>query len=144
MGRKNYLLEELSKEEKAYIMKIVLNTRRKYIRDNYEFINNKNIDLLEIEDIEAESVLDAVINKCENEIKSAIEFENVISDNKLYFVVKALSLKEKIVLFSLYKERKEIKQIALEMNLSRKRVWQIKCQAQDKIIEYLIGGKYNV
>jgi len=144
MERKNYLVEKLSKEEKGYIMKVALNTRRKFVRDNYEFINSQNIEISQINDIEAESILDAVINKCENEIKSAIEFENVITDNNLYNVVKALSLKEKIVLFSLYKEKKTIKQIAIEMKISRKRVWEIKSKAQDKILKYLIGGEKNV
>lgn len=45
-----------------------------------------------------------VINKCEEEIKSAIEFEKIICDEKLYKIVKALSLREKMVLFSLYQE----------------------------------------
>ena len=44
----------------------------------------------EVEEIEGESVLDIIINKCENEIKSAVEFEKVISDSKLYYAIKAL------------------------------------------------------
>ena len=41
MERKNYLYEELSKEERGYLKKIVTNTRKKYIKDNYNYINNK-------------------------------------------------------------------------------------------------------
>ena len=44
MERKNYLQEELSKEEKAYLKKLILNVRRKYIKVNYEYLNNKDIN----------------------------------------------------------------------------------------------------
>ena len=98
----------------------------------------------EVEEIEGESVLDIIINKCENEIKSAVEFEKVISDSKLYYAIKALSLREKMVLFSLYKENKSINVIAMEMNLERTTIWRIKATARDKIMKYLIGGKRNV
>ena len=144
MERKNYLENELTKEEKLYLKKVILNTRRLYIRDNYDFINSINIDSYDIEDIEAESLLDAVVNKYEKEIESAVEFEKVISDSKMYKAIKALSLKEKIVLFSLYKENKTINQIAFEMNLCRKTIWKIKSKALDKIMKYIIGGEKNV
>lgn len=144
MERKNYLENELTKEEKLYLKKVILNTRRLYIRDNYDFINSTNIECYDIEDIEAESLLDAVINKCEREIESAVEFEKVISDSKMYKAIKALSLKEKIVLFSLYKENKTINQIAFEMNLCRKTIWNIKSKSLDKIMKYIIGGEKNV
>lgn len=144
MERKNYLENELTKEEKLYLKKVILNTRRLYIRDNYDFINSTNIECYDIEDIETESLLDAVINKCEREIESAVEFEKVISDSKMYKAIKALSLKEKIVLFSLYKENKTINQIAFEMNLCRKTIWNIKSKALDKIMKYIIGGEKNV
>lgn len=144
MERKNYLVEELTKEEKSYLNKVILNTRRLYIRDNYNFINSKNIELCDIEDLEAESVLDAVINKCEKEIESALEFEKVISNNRMYTVIKALSLKEKMVLFSLYKENKTMNQVAMEMKIERTTVWRIKSKALDKIMKHIIGGEKNV
>lgn len=144
MERKNYLVEKLTKEENIYLKKVILNTRRLYIRDNYDFINNTNMDLSQVEDIEAESVLEAVINNCEKQIKSAIEFEKVISNNKMYIVIKALSLKEKMVLFALYKENKTINQIALEMKIDRTTAWRIKSKALDKIMKYIIGGNENV
>lgn len=144
MERKNYLKDELTKEEKLYLKKIIVNTRRLYIRDNYDFINSINIDSYDMEDIEAESLLEAVINKCEKDIESAVEFEKVISDSKLYKAIKALSLKEKIVLFSLYKERKGINQIAKEMQINRTTAWRIKNIALDKLMKYLIGGEENV
>lgn len=108
MERKNYLVEGLSKEETAYLKSIVVNARKRYIKNNYRYINNQCVSMEEVEEIEGESVLDIIINKCEDEIKSAVEFEKVISDSKLYYAIKALSLREKMVLFSLYKENKNV------------------------------------
>lgn len=138
MERKNYLVEELSEEEKSYLKRIIINERKRYIRDNY--INNKNVNICELINVEADSVLEAVINQCEKEIESAVEFEKVFSSDKLYYGIKALSLKEKIVLFSLYKQNKTINQIAKEMQIGRTTAWRIKTTALDKLMKYLIGG----
>lgn len=144
MERKNYLVEKLSEEEKSYLKRIIINERKRYIRDNYNYINNKNVNIYELINVEADSVLEAVINQYEKEIESAVEFEKVFSSDKLYYGIKALSLKEKIVLFSLYKQNKTINQIALEMKIDRTTTWRIKNRAIDKLMKYLIGGKENV
>ena len=144
MERKDYLVEPLSKEEKSYLKKIIINTRKKYIRDNYNYINSTNVQLFSCADVEAESVLEEVLNKCEREIKSAMEFEKVMSDKKLYNIVKALSFEEKMVLFSLYKENKTINQIALEMKKDRTSIWRMRNKALNKIMRRLIGGEKNV
>jgi DNA-directed RNA polymerase specialized sigma subunit len=141
MERKNYLVEPLSKEEKSYLKKIIINTRKKYIRDNYNYINSTNVQLFSCADVEAESVLEEVLNKCEREIKSAMEFEKVMSSEKLYNVVKALSFEEKMVLFSLYKENKTTNQIAVEMKKDRTSIWRIRNKALNKIMRRLIGGE---
>lgn len=144
MERKNYLVEELSQDEKAYLKRTIINERKRYIRDNYNYINSKNVNIYDLINVETESVLEAVINKCEEEVKSAVEFEKVISSDRLYYGIKALSLREKIVLFSLYKEHKEINQIAKEINIGRTTAWRIKNTALDKLMQYLIGGKQDV
>ena len=144
MERKNYLQEELSKEEKSYLKKLILNVRRKYIKDNYEYLNSKEVNWDTFEDIECSSLFDAVLNKCVDELKSALEFERLFCDEKLYNVTKALSVKEKMVLFALYKEEKGINQIVNEMNIERTTVWRIKNKAQEKIIKNLLGGNDNV
>ena len=141
MERKDYLIEPLSKEEKSYLKKIIINVRKKYIRDNYNYINSTNVQLFSCADVEAESVLEEVLNKCEREIKSAMEFEKIMSSEKLYNVVKALSFEEKMVLFSLYKENKTTNQIALEMKKDRTSIWRIRNKALNKIMRRLIGGE---
>ena len=153
MERKNYLQEELSKEEKSYLKKLIINVRKKYIKNNYEYLNSKEINLDICEDMESSSLFDAVLNKCVDELKSALEFERLFCDEKLYNtkgkyelynVAKALSGKEKMVLFALYKEEKSIKQIAKEMNVERTTIWRIRNKAQEKITKKLLGGKNNV
>ena len=144
MKRKNYLQEELSKEEKSYLKKLILNVRRKYIKDNYEYLNSIDINWDTLEDVECSSLFDAVLNKCVDELKSALEFEKLFCDEKLYNIVKALSVKEKTVLFALYKEEKEVNQIANELNVERTTIWRIKNKAQEKIIKNLLGGNENV
>ncbi len=144
MERKDYLQEELSKEEKSYLKKLILNVRRKYIKDNYEYLNSKDVNWDTFEDMECSSLFDTVLNKCVDELKSAIEFERLFCDEKLYNITKALSVKEKMVLFALYKEGKSIKQIANEMNVERTTIWRIKNKAQEKITKNLLGGNYNV
>lgn len=144
MKRKDYLLEELSKEEKNYLKVIVQNRRKRYIRDNYNYLNANHLNILDCINIESGSVLDVILNKCEDEIKSAVEFEKIVSDKKLYNIVKALSLKEKTMLFLLYKENKSINQISSTMNISRETVWRMRNRIVDKIIKELLGGKRNV
>jgi len=141
MERKNYLVEELSKEEIAYLKKVVVNTRRKYIRDNYRLLNEEKVNIYDFEEIEGESILEIIFTKHEEEIKSAMEFEKIISDSKICNCIKALSLKEKMVLFSLYKEDKSVNQIAKEMNIDRTNIWRLKSKALDKIMKELLGGK---
>ena len=144
INEKIYLQEELSKEEKSYLKKLILNVRRKYIKDNYEYLNSNDVNWDTFEDIECNSLFDAVLNKCVDELKSALEFERLFCDEKLYNVTKALSVKEKMVLFALYKEEKGINQIANEMNVERTTIWRIKNKAQEKIIKNLLGGNNNV
>ena len=88
MERKNYLVEELSNEEKAYLKSIIENTRKKYLRDNYSYITNNIVSICELIP-EEKSVLDTVLSKCEESIKSAVEFEKIISDNNMYKCIKA-------------------------------------------------------
>lgn len=86
------------------------------------------MEIYDLINVEGDSVLEAFINKYEKEIKLAIEFEKIISNEKLYYGIKALSLKEKMVLFYLYNENREINKIALEMHCDRSRFCKkIKC-----------------
>ena len=115
MERKDYLLEELSKEEKLYLKRIVMTAKNKYFERNYNYINNTSVFVDGIVSAGEESVLDAVLEKCQEEVKSAREFEKTLSNPSLYNIVKALSLREKEVLFYLYKKQKNINETAVIM-----------------------------
>ena len=139
MERKDYLLEKLSNEEKLYLKKLIINVRRKYIRTNYKFINSKCIDYSELNIEDSESIFDTLIYECDKELNSAMEFEKLISNEKLYKIIRALSLKEKMMLFYLYKEEKDIYEVAKIMNISLATAYRLKNQALDFIMRKFIG-----
>ena len=99
---------------------------KKYIRDNYRFINGKYIDYSEL-------------NLEDKELKSAMEFEKLISNENLYKIIRALSLKEKMMLFYLYKEEKDIYEVAKIMNISLATAYRLKNQVLDLIMKKFIG-----
>lgn len=140
MERKDYLKERLSKEEKAYLKRIIMTARNIFFRKNYNHIYNTTMLVNDEIIAEEESVLGTVLNRCQEEIVSAVEFENAMSDPKLYKIVKALSLKEKEVLFYLYKEQKTVNEIAQIMKIDRITVWRIRNRAQSKIAKEIIKG----
>ena len=140
MERKDYLVEELSKEEKLYLKRIVMTAKNKYFERNYNYINNTSVLVDGIVSAGEESVLDAVLEKCQEEVKSAREFEKTLSNPSLYNIVKALSLREKEVLFYLYKKQKNINETAVIMGLDRKTIRKYRDEAHRKIAEKLING----
>lgn len=140
MKRKDYLVEELSKEEKLYLKRIVMTAKNKYFERNYNYINNISMFVDGIVSAVEESVLDAVLEKCQEEVKSAREFEKTLSNPSLYNIVKALSLREKEVLFYLYKKQKNINETAVIMGLDRKTIRKYRDEAHRKIAEKLING----
>ena len=140
MERKDYLVEELSKEEKLYLKRIVMTAKNKYFERNYNYINNTSVFVDGIVSAGEESVLDAVLEKCQEEVKSEREFEKTLSNPSLYNIVKALSLREKEVLFYLYKKQKNINETAVIMGLDRKTIRKYRDEAHRKIAEKLING----
>lgn len=140
MERKDYLVEELSKEEKLYLKRIVMTAKNKYFERNYNYINNTSMFVDGIVSAGEESVLDAVLEKCQEEVKSAREFERTLSNPSLYNIVKALSLREKEVLFYLYKKQKSMNETAVIMGLDRKTIRKYRDEAHRKIAEKLING----
>lgn len=144
MERKNYLIEGLSKEEKAYLKSIVLSVKNNYLRRNWNHLYG-NSELKENMIDVSNDLLETIFRNYEEEVKNISEFENLFSNIIIYKTIKALSLKEKMVLFLLYKENKSIAQISSEMRIRRETVWRIKNKAQDKILKNLLqGGTKNV
>lgn len=139
MERKDYLKQGLSKEEKIYLKTLIVNVRNRYIRKNYKFINNMFVEYSEMKITDSESLLDTILYKFERELKSASEFEKIIYNNdKLYKIVGALSEKEKTMLFYLYYEEKEIKEVSKIMNISLATAYRRKEQLLNKIMKRLL------
>ena len=139
MERKDYLKQGLSKEEKIYLKTLIVNVRNRYIRKNYKFINNMIVEYSEMKITDSESLLDTILYKFERELKSASEFEKIIYNNdKLYKIVGALSEKEKTMLFYLYYEEKEIKEVSKIMNISLATAYRRKEQLLNKIMKRLL------
>ena len=139
MKRKDYLVEKLSNEEKTYLKVLITNVRKKYIRDNYSYINNKNLGYAELEIEDSVSLFDTLLYKFERELKSATEFEKLMSNEKIYNIVRALSLKEKMMLFYLYKENKDIYEVSKIMHISLATAYRMKNKVLDLIMKKFIG-----
>ena len=140
MERKDYLVEELSKEEKSYLKRIVMTAKNKYIERNRGYINNVDIILADENLPSTDSVLESVLQKFQEEVTSAVEFEKTLSNSYLYNIVKTLSLREKEVLFYLYKKQKSINEISIIMHMDRTTIWRIRDKAQKKIAKKLVKG----
>ena len=141
MERKDYLVEELSTQEKLYLKKIVMTGRNKFIEKNYEYINNNIILIDNVVLIEEDSILESVLQRCQEEVNSAREFDRALSNPALSNIVKALSLKEREVLFYLYKEKKSINETSEKMKISTRTVSRLRDKALDKIAEQLVKGE---
>ncbi len=140
MERKNYLTEELSKEEKAYLKRIIMTAKNKYFEKNNDYINNTTMLIDEIVPASEYSILDTILERCQQEVDSVIEFEKTLLNPKLYNIIKALSLCEREVLFNLYWKERSINETAERMQLDRKTVRKYRDRAQTIITEKLLNG----
>lgn len=140
MERKNYLTEELSKEEKAYLKRIIMTAKNKYFEKNNDYINKTTMLIDEIVPASEYSILDTILERCQQEVDSVIEFEKTLLNPKLYNIMKALSLCEREVLFNLYWKERSITETAERMQLDRKTVRKYRDRAQTIITEKLLNG----
>ena len=140
MERKNYLTEELSKEEKVYLKRIIMTAKNKYFEKNNDYINNTTMHIDEIVPASEYSILDTILERCQQEVDSVIEFEKTLLNPKLYNIMKALSLCEREVLFNLYWKERSITETAERMQLDRKTVRKYRDRAQTIITEKLLNG----
>ena len=69
MERKNYLTEELSKEEKAYLKRIIMTAKNKYFEKNNDYINNTTMLIDEIVPASEYSILDTILERCQQEVR---------------------------------------------------------------------------
>ena len=142
-----YTVYELSRREKSYLRQIVINTRNEYLRKNkYIFIES------EIDDVDEKLLISIENIEINFEIKSerdicAPEIEKVFQDKNMFNVVKALTLREKLVLFSYYFEKKTDAAIGKALNINGDTARKIRIRALEKIknnYKKLKGSSENV
>lgn len=144
MKRKNYLIEDFSKEENIYFKRMVMSARNKFMKKNYNNISSISMPINEEITVDSEYVDDIVIKKIEDNIKSVEEMKKNITNTKLRKSIEALSLKEQTVLFSLFQENKKINQIAKEEEKDRGTIRERRDKALKKIYRDLMEGDKNV
>lgn len=127
------MVKKFTKEERSYIKETVRSAKIEYLKKNTKFFEKESCELQENIVDEQCSVLDIVINKCEEEINSAIEFEKAFSDVKIYKVIKALSYNEKMMLFYLYQKNKSVRETAKLQNIDKDTVR----RRRDKILKII-------
>lgn len=124
---------KLSKNEKSYLRQIVINTRNEYLRNNkYIFIESEMNDvdeklLISIENVEINFEIKSERDIC------APEIEKVFKDKNMFNIVKALTLREKLVLFSYYFEKKTDAATGKALNINGDTARKIRVRALDKI-----------
>lgn len=125
---------ELNEDEGRYFKKIVMYTRREYLRKNkYIFIEKEDIDevdekmLVSIDNVEISFEI-----KSEKEI-IAPKIEDVFRDEKITKIVKALTLREKLVLFLYYFEDKNDREIGKSLRIKQDTVQKTRKRALEKI-----------
>lgn len=128
-----YTVYKLSKNEKSYLRQIVINTRNEYLRKNkYIFIES------EIDDVDEKLLISIENIEINFEIKSerdicAPEIEKVFQDKNMFNIVKALTLREKLVLFSYYFEKKTDAATGKALNINGDTARKIRIRALEKI-----------
>ena len=122
----------LSNDEKSYLRKIAMYTRKDYLRKNKYIFIEDDIDeidekfLISIENVEINVEVKADMEIC------APNIEKVFKDRKMNKIVKALTLREKLVLFSYYFENKTDAAIGKALNIKGDTARKIRIRALDK------------
>lgn len=127
----------LNKREENTLKKIIKYARYDYLRNNNLFSEMEDIELYEIP---AKDNLEfQVMNNCDIEVQ-AQELEMIFTEKNIFKAIKALTYKDKLVLFLYYVENITDKEIAELLKVNRNTI----CQQRKRIIKKIIGGCDNV
>ncbi len=124
---------KLSINERAYLKKIVMYTRKEYLNKNKYIYIEENIDtidekfLVSIENVEINFEI-----KSDMDISST-QMEKVFSDEKISRIVETLTLREKLVLFLYYFEGKTDAAIGKALNIKGDTARKIRVRTIEKI-----------
>ena len=149
---KDYLKENLSNDEKAYIYGIIRKSALKYTREllrikkNEEFLDDSNEikeSLFSVQNDELlEKILETKILKDINSLKTYTAYEqekivemldNIASKSDLNEYLKPLIFGEKLVVFLLYLENYQVNEVAQLLGVSRMAIWKRDKSLKNKI-----------
>lgn len=149
---KDYLKENLSNDEKAYIYGIIRKSALKYTREllrikkNEEFLDDSNEireSLFSVQNDELlEKFLETKILKDINSLKTYTAYEqekivemldNIASKSDLNKYLKPLTFGEKLVVFLLYLENYQVNEVAQLLGVSRMAIWKRDKSLKNKI-----------
>ena len=124
---------ELTEKEKGIILGIILNTRNDYLKKN-KYSKIQYVTLENIEMVKSEYMVEDVVQKNYNGSMSVSELGNLFTDLKLKKIIeKALTEKQRYVLFLYYCKNKKDKEISLILNLKEDTVRKIRNRTLEKI-----------
>lgn len=136
----------LSNQEKAYLRRIVINTRNEYLKTE-KYKRYEEIELIEELDysVYMQNKIEESIDNIDNAKIVSNSIENIFSDEVIMKNVKALTLREKLVLFSYYFENNTDQEIGNALNLKGDTIRKIRVRTLEKIRKnYIGGGNKNV
>ena len=141
----------LNNDEKAYLRKIMINVRNEYIKKEmykeYEEIEIENEDDLNLSNYACyKDSIDVLIENINDNDILPSNIENLFTNKKIMKIVKALTLKEKLVLFLYYFESKTDREIGENLDIKTNTIKKIRLRALEKIrLSYFNnGGRKNV
>ena len=124
---------ELSEREKGVILGIILNTRNDYLK-KHKYVKIQCVELDDAKIITTEKEIEKLVDKLCNKIMSATELGNLFENKNIKDIVeRALTLKQKSVLFSYYYEGKRDKQLGKELKIKEDTIRKMRNRAIDKI-----------
>lgn len=134
----------LNNKEKAALITIARRTRIDYLKSNHYTYLEDDIDMVDENIFVSEENIENYCEaKCDKEI-CAYEIEKIFSDPLLLKSSKALTYKEKLVLFSYYMEEKSTdKRVGEIMNMKGDTVRKIRKRALEKIKKEYLKLKEN-
>lgn len=141
MEMKNYLVEELSNREKAYLKALVINKAKEFLRKNWRDLKGEVINFSDSIEVNYTLNINDLFSAVEETAYGIDDFEKIASSKELYYLLKALSKKEKTVLFLFCTKKKSINEIAYEMERSRETVWRNEKKTTNKLARKLKKGK---
>lgn len=150
---KDYLKEDLSKEERSFIYGIIRNTSLKFAREmkkinEKETISLNDTDILEETLVDPNSydfidkILDTKILRDVSVLKPYSQYEkekavqaleNIALNSNLQKFIAPLTFNEKLVVFLLYIENYQVNEVAILLNITRMAIWKRDKSIKNKI-----------